>query len=84
MVALVVLGGGLFLPFGLWTRAQPIMRMRIRDENITTSMRPTYIKSVTGGFKLGWGSSGALEYQPLEDVFNFITRFTLDDLGGVP
>lgn len=89
LVALVVWGGkgggggrGAFLPLGLWTRAQPMMMRNIRAEKITTSMVPTYMRSLTGGFELGKDSGDACADEG--DEVSFITRFKADIFGGLP
>lgn len=57
-----------------------MMIKNIRAEKITTSMVPTYMRSLTGGFELGSGSRG--ECADGGDEVSFITRFTAEIFGA--
>lgn len=81
---LLVLGGGLFLVLGLWTRAQPMIMRKMSAENITTSMAPKYMRSVTGGLEACSGSEGTFEPRGGSEVCSFITKFVDDDLSEGP
>lgn len=86
----------MLLFLGRWTRAQPIMIKNIKAENITTSMKPIYMRS--GDF---WPCCDdepddvAKEEEEEADesdevalgvveLLTFITKLTEDDFGGEP